>query len=114
MSYTNETESIRLSATEQEAERQQQRNRAARGNVAAMICDRHGVVPGADNATLAVQLAAREFADLADALGLDGPVRDPGRCPCGRQLSASQTTRRKNQRNSGLCRTCDLAAEAVR
>lgn len=59
-----------------EQEARAQRDRDARGNLAAMCCTRWGVDPGSDRADgLAVKAAAREFATLADMLGLNGSPR---------------------------------------
>lgn len=49
----------------------QRRDRAARGNLAAMVCDHWGVDPGSDRGSARAKAAARDFAQLAAALGLE-------------------------------------------
>ena len=44
--------------------------RAARGNLAALVCERHGVDPARADDPAAVLAAAEEYADLCGALGM--------------------------------------------
>lgn len=96
----------RLSAADQ-AHKDAQRA-TARKNLAAIVCGWYDVRPGQRNVPAAEQLAAREFADLAEALGLDPvPERAPGTCrSCGGPMHLNRQIRRDSRVN-GLCETCD-------
>ena len=68
--------------------------RIARKNLAALICERHGVDPTAEvtsDSRTHLTAVASEFASLTDILGLDSTPSTPlGCCPrCGEQLSLS-------------------------
>lgn len=75
----------RLDADEVTLRERRRKMAAARGNLAALMCSRYGVDPTVNPAPSVASLAAAEFAELADILGLD-PTPHP--------------------RGGGLCRKC--------
>jgi hypothetical protein len=80
----------------------------ARGNLAAIACEWYGVDPRRPSGP-GVQLAAQEFATLADVLGLDGDESRPGICrECRAKLPATTKGRPDlvEGRRRGLCYHC--------
>jgi hypothetical protein len=81
---------------------------AARKNLAALICERHGINPsaGASDRSRLTEVAS-EFALLADILGLNpAPATPLGCCPaCGQPRSL--TASREHLRHDRACRARD-------
>lgn len=93
-------DSTRLTSTQVpgEGERRAAQRTAARPNLAALVVERHGGLDALKRDKGAAKEAAREFAELCDALGLRGwyevPERPPGYCTvCGREMPAYSSTR---------------------
>ncbi len=77
----------------------------ARGNLAAMILDRHGIHPSTDPADLPASVKA-EMVEIARALGLDRPTRRPGYCACGTPLTITATSAKFGDYKHGMCLPC--------
>lgn len=92
--------------------RNARRDKAARGNLAAMCCDWYNVDPRrASSGQVGVQLAARDFALLADILGLGGPAASPGTCTrCGQPLPFARQTKPHTGQTRGVCARCERRA----
>lgn len=85
----------------------------ARGNLAAIICDTWGVDLAQDKPSdRLVQMAAKAFAELAGALGLEPtPERRPGYCACGVVLPmSSASTSAAEDYAAGHCFVCTRKA----
>jgi hypothetical protein len=89
----------------------------ARANLAAMMCDAHGVDPrGARDiqpgdprlSDPAARRAAAQYDLLADILGLTAqPERPPGLCACGAELPMTSTSaHNRTQYGPGQCVRC--------
>jgi predicted nucleic acid-binding Zn-ribbon protein len=102
-------DTARVRGDEADVQRRLENARRARGNLAAMVVDRHGGVQACKRSRKKLDEAAEEFAGLLDMLGLDvgSPVR-PGVCRgCGQELpmtAASWVSKSKNPHwKAGYC-----------
>ncbi len=78
----------------------------ARGNLAAIILDRHGITRPYDPATLPAAVK-QELRDLAEALGVDNaPQRRPGYCLCGAVLAVTASGQQIGEYLRGHCLAC--------
>lgn len=81
----------------------------ARGNLAAIVLDRHGIRRPYDPATLPAAVKA-ELRDLAQALGVDNaPQRRPGHCACGAVLTVTASGQQIGEYLRGHCSACSHA-----
>lgn len=95
-------DAVRVSNDPSDEAHRREKARKARGNLAAILVERAG---GLDVVKADGTLVAAEFAELCEALGLDGaPERAPGRClVCGGPLSSSTMTNPTTAQRQGYC-----------
>ena len=78
----------------------------ARGNLAAIVLDRHGITRPYDPATLPAAIK-QELRELAQALGVDNaPQRRPGYCACGAVLAVTASGQQIGEYLRGHCLSC--------
>jgi hypothetical protein len=104
-------ETARVRGDDADVQRRLENARRARGNLAAMVVDRHGGVQALKRSRKKLDEAVEEFVGLLDMLGLDVRSPDrPGVCRregCGRALpmtAASWVSKSKNPHwKAGYC-----------
>jgi hypothetical protein len=98
-------ETARVRGDDADVQRRLENARRARGNLAAMVVDRHGGVQALKRSRKKLDEAVEEFAGLLDMLGLD--VRSPDRPGVCREMSmtaASWVSKSKNPHwKAGYC-----------
>lgn len=83
----------------------------ARGNLAAIILERHGIDPRTIGPADLPETVRTELRELAEALGLDLPApRRPGYCACGTPLAISAAGPKMGGYIRGKCLRCSRGA----